>query len=122
MTDDRKELEEKAYGKPILFVPRHWTLYEWVKEQPGRSLRDKLFGVVKRAYSADYKQRGHEAMGRYLNALGKGTYPDLDYDSITTALCEACECYGRAGETEQEEHARDLLRSAVHAQYKQRAA
>src|SRR5689334_10185586 len=115
-TQEIKDLEQRAYGKPILFIPRHWTLYEWVKEQPGRSLRDKLWGVVNRAYRADYSRRGRLAMGRYFDVLSRGTYPDLDWPAVTKELCEACECFSRAGLHDDEERARDLLRVAVRRQ------
>lgn len=116
-----KAIERAAYGKRITFHTRHHWILTWLEEQPGKNLADKVWRVIDRAYRADYAARGHAAMGRYLEALGKGSYPALDYDGMLAALCDACEFYGRAGEQEQEDRARDLLRSVVYSKAKQAA-
>jgi hypothetical protein len=123
---ERKELEQRAYGKPITLMPRHWTLYEWIKEQPGKSLRDKLYGIVKRAYQEDYKARGFAANDRYWRLSGQFDYdtpgPQAILSEMATALCDACECFGRAGMVDDEERAREMLRAVVHQQARRKAA
>jgi hypothetical protein len=122
MTNEHKALEEAAYGKLITFHTKHHWILTWIQEQPGRSLRAKVWGVIDRAYRADYAKRGQEAMRRYWDALGPGDYPNLNYSAIVAALCDACECFGRAGLRDDEERARDCLRGAMAAQAKYDAA
>ena len=121
-SDERKAIEERAYGKRITFHTRHHWILTWLEELPGKSLAEKVYGIVDRAYRADYEERGYAAMGRYWKALEGTEYPDLNYPALITALCDACECFGRAGKQDHEERARELLRAAVFAQAKHKRA
>lgn len=120
---ERKALELRANGKRITFHTRYHWILTWLEERPGKSLADKVWGVIDRAYRADYAERGRAAMSRYWQALGEGThYPDLNYPALTAALCDACECFGRAELRDDEERAREMLRSVVYSAAKNKAA
>jgi hypothetical protein len=124
--EEIKESELRAYGKRITFHTRHHWILTWLEELPGKSLASKVWTIVDAAYRADYTARGRAAMTRYLSLL-----ETFDYDSpdpqqeilrdMLTALSNACEYFGRAGKGDDEERARDLLRSIVYQQYKRAA-
>ena len=116
--EERKALELAAFGKRITFPTKHHWILTWLEELPGKSLSEKVYGIVDRAYRADYAERGYAALARYWQALEGTEYPDLNYPALIAASCDACECFGRAGRHDDEERARDLLRGAVAAQAK----
>lgn len=92
MTDEeRKEIEFRAYGKRITFHSRHWWILEWLEEQTGKNLADKVWNVVNRAYQADYAERARKAQARGYAATDAGKRLD--------AFCEAMGYYSRAGDS-----------------------
>ena len=109
LTAEEKAIRERAYGKRINFHTRHHWILTWLEEQPGKNLADKVFGVVERAYKADYGRRARLAMGRYWADAA------TDADKMG-ALCEAIECYARAGLSADEESAHDMLRAMMYRQ------
>lgn len=118
---EEKAIEEAANGKYIKFHTRHHWLLTWLEEQPGKNLADKVWGVIDRAYRADYTQRGREANRRYWQALEEDGLTPQGLSKMISALSEACEYFGRAGLNEDEERAREMLRAVVYQQYKQRS-
>jgi hypothetical protein len=111
--EERKALERAAYGKRITFHTRYHWILTWLEEQPGDSLADKVWRIIDTAYRASYAERGRAAMGRYWQACEAGSYPDMDYGALIAALCDALECFSRAGDNERHEFAHNLLRGVL---------
>lgn len=91
---EEKAIEKAANGKYIKFHTRYHWILTWLEEQPGKNLADKVWGVIDRAYRADYAERGREAMRRY-RACG----PE-DLGGQLDAIAEAMGFYSRAGDGE----------------------
>src|SRR5689334_8165466 len=98
--DECNELELRAYGKRISFHTRHHWILTWLEEQPGKSLADKVWGVIDRAYRADYRARGYKAQIRSVGA---------EKSERLAALNEAIECFQRSGDENQAQHLTNLL-------------
>jgi hypothetical protein len=108
--NEQKELEFKAYGKRVTFHTRHWWILEWLEEQPGRNLADKVWSVVNQAYQQDYAERAKKAEERARTATDAGERLDL--------ICEAMGHYSKAGNSKRHDelHAelwRDMARSGL---------
>ncbi|MEI8164941.1 MAG: hypothetical protein WCG26_01120 [Chloroflexales bacterium] len=101
-----KQIHEAAYGKPFRFSPRHHWIYDWMKEQPGTSLPDKLYRIVEAAYKADHLRRGHEAFSAYrvLPLLTKA-----DHGKALDLVNQACDSFARAGDVTWQETSRRTL-------------
>lgn len=106
---EEKEIEFRAYGKYIRFHTRYHWILTWLEEQPGKNLSDKVWGVIDRAYRADYRGRASRAESRYCQA---GNFKDK-----VAALCEAMEYRGRAGDEDQHAHLHTMLTHLLHEEH-----
>lgn len=107
---EMKDIRERANGKPFLFRPRHHWIYDWIAAQAGRSLPDKLYGIVERAYKADCLERGRAAMCRFYTLTDQ---QDVRATVLLTELNEAIEMFSSAGEQQRTEDVRAYLRGVL---------